>query len=304
MKTGVNYDPRMAAYSCLWDDTYVENPEMFLCIVRRCKELGLLERCTRLESRLSTREELRLCHDEQLLETLESTAVMTVEQLKKASSTFDCLYIHNNSWEAAQLSAAGAIDMVAAVVEGKVDNGMAIVRPPGQHAMRARADSCGYCYVNNVALAARTALKMGLERVLIVDWDVHHGQGTQREFYSDSRVMYISIHRFEYGGWWPNLRESDYDHIGEGAGAGYNVNIPLNVTGNTDSDYLAAWHGVVLPLATEFAPQLVLISAGFDPATGCPEGEQEVSPACFAHFTHSLRGKTYKFSPMISEFPI
>ena len=144
MKTAVVYDPRMAAYSCLWDDTYVENPERFLCVVRRCEELGLLGRCIRLESRMSTREELKMCHDEKLLDLLESTAEMSVEQLKKVSSKFDCLYIHTNSWAAAQLSAGGAIDLVTAVVEGRVDNGMAIVRPPGHHAMR--ADSCGYCY--------------------------------------------------------------------------------------------------------------------------------------------------------------
>ena len=287
MTTAVVYDHRMADYHCLWDDTYVENPERFLCVIERCRELGLLERCSKLESRKANREELLLCHDENLLELLESTSTMNEEELKKVSAKFDCLYIHPGSWLAAQISAGGAIDVVTNVVTGKAKNGMALVRPPGHHAMR--ADSCGYCYVNNVAIAARTALKLGVERILIVDWDVHHGQGTQREFYSDNRVMYVSIHRFEYGAWWPNLQESNYDHIGSGDGTGYNINIPLNRIGNTDSDYLAAWHRVVLPAATEFSPQLILISAGFDPAIGCPEGEQEVSPACFAHFTHSLQ---------------
>ena len=288
MRTGVSYDPRMASYSCLWDETYVENPERYHCVVRRCRELGLLDNCVKVESRMATREEMLMCHDEKLLETLESTVDMNVEELKDVSSRYDCLYMHQNSWAAAKLSAGGAIDMVTAVVAGEVDTGFAIVRPPGHHAMR--ADSCGYCYLNNVALATRAALNKGVERVLIVDWDVHHGQGTQREFYSDSRVLYISIHRFESGGWWPNLAESDYGSVGEGDGAGYNINIPLNTTGNTDSDYLAAWHGVVLPAAAEYSPQLVIISAGYDPAIGCPEGEQEVSPACFAHFTHSLQG--------------
>ena len=113
-------------------------------------------------------------------------------------------------------------------------------------------------------------------------------QGTQKQFYDDPRVMYVSIHRYEQGFWWPNLQESNYDHIGTGPGAGYNVNIPLNVTGNGDTEYLHAWHQVVLPVAYEYQPHLVLISAGYDPAIGCPEGEQRVSPACFAHFTHSL----------------
>ena len=164
---------------------------------------------------------------------------------------------------------------------------MALVRPPGHHAMR--EDSCGYCLLNNVALCARTAQAGGVARVLVVDWDVHHGQGTQRQFYSDPGVLYISIHRYERGAWWPNLQESDFTSVGSGPGLGYNCNIPLNTTDNTDADYLAAWHRVVLPLAAEFDPELVLVSAGYDPALGCPEGEQRVSPATFAHMTHSLR---------------
>ena len=175
MRTGVSYDPRMASYSCLWDETYVENPERYLCVVRRCRELGLLDKCVKVESRMATREEMRMCHDEKLLETLESTVDMNVEELKDVSSRYDCLYVHQNSWAAAKLSAGGAIDMVTAVVAGEVDTGFAIVRPPGHHAMR--ADSCGYCYLNNVALATRAALNKGVERVLIVDWDVHHGPG-------------------------------------------------------------------------------------------------------------------------------
>ena len=259
----------------------------YLSVVRRCTELGLLERCERVAAREVTREEILLCHDESLVSLLESSPAMTVEELKETSSKFDCLYIHPASWVAALLSAGGVVDLVTRVVAGDLQTGMALVRPPGHHAMR--DESCGYCYINNVAIAVRSALTT-LERILIIDWDVHHGQGTQREFYDDGRVMYISIHRYEDGYWWPNLRESDHDYIGEGEGKGYNVNIPLNTTGNTDADYLHAWHQVVLPLATQFSPQLVVVSAGYDPAVGCPEGEQAVSPACFAHLAHSLRG--------------
>jgi len=126
--------------------------------------------------------------------------------------------------------------------------------------------------------------------ILIMDWDAHHGQGTQREFYEDNSVLYISIHRYIHGSQWPNLRESDFDRIGAESGVGFNCNIPLNKVGMTDADYLAAWHQVVLPLAAEFQPDLVLVSAGFDPALGCPEGEQRVSPSTFAHMAHSLAG--------------
>lgn len=110
---------------------------------------------------------------------------------------------------------------------------------------------CGYCFYNNVALAAAHALDAGLGRILIVDWDVHHGQGTQQMFYDDPRVLYFSIHRYEHGTFWPNLRQSDFDYIGEGKGKGFNFNVPLNAVGMTDADYLAIFQKILLPVAYE-----------------------------------------------------
>lgn len=92
---------------------------------------------------------------------------------------------------------------------------------------------------------------MQADRILIVDYDVHHGQGTQRMFYNDPRVLYFSIHRYEYGTFWPNLRESDFDCIGEDKGIGYNFNVPLNKTGMTNADYLAIWQQILIPVASE-----------------------------------------------------
>ena len=161
-------------------------------MVRRCSELGLLDRCVRVPTRKLTREELSLCHDPALVELLQSTSEMTEEELQETSSKFDCLYIHPASWETALVSGGGVVELVQRVARGELENGMALVRPPGHHAMR--SESCGYCYVNNVAMAARAALDT-VQRIVIIDWDVHHGQGTQREFYEDDRVMYISIHR-------------------------------------------------------------------------------------------------------------
>lgn len=110
----------------------------------------------------------------------------------------------------------------------------------------------GYCFFNNVAIAAQHALdNRGLNRILIVDWDVHHGQASQRMFYNDPRVLYFSIHRYEHGMFWPNLRESDFDWIGEGDGKGFNFNLPLNKTGMTNADYLAIFQQILLPVAIE-----------------------------------------------------
>ncbi|KAF7258187.1 hypothetical protein EG68_10116 [Paragonimus skrjabini miyazakii] len=128
-----------------------------------------------------------------------------------------------------------------------------------------------------------------LERILIVDWDVHHGQGTQYTFYNDNRVLFVSIHRYERGTFWPNLREANFDFVGEGPGRGYNVNIPLDDIGLSDSDYLAIFHQLLMPIAIEFNPQLVLVSCGFDAAIGCPEGRMWLSPSVFGHFVHHLK---------------
>jgi histone deacetylase 6 len=115
-----------------------------------------------------------------------------------------------------------------------------------------KAEFNGYCFFNNVAVAAKHALdNKGINKVLIVDWDVHHGQGTQRAFYDDPRVLYFSIHRFEHGTFWPNLRESDFDYAGSANGEGKNINVPLNRVGMTNADYLAIFQQLLMPVAVE-----------------------------------------------------
>ncbi|XP_059352443.1 polyamine deacetylase HDAC10-like isoform X1 [Daphnia carinata] len=154
-----------------------------------------------------------------------------------------------------------------------------------------KSEYCGYCFFNNVAVAAQHALdNKGVNRILIVDWDVHHGQATQQMFYDGPRVLYFSVHRYEHGAFWPNLRESDFHYIGSGAGKGFNVNVPLNQTKMGNADYLAIWHQLLLPLAYEFQPDLIIISAGYDAALDCFEGEMEITPACYSHLTSSLMG--------------
>ncbi|XP_059095029.1 polyamine deacetylase HDAC10-like [Tigriopus californicus] len=283
--TGIIYDVSMSNYHCLWDPDYTEKPARFTRVLERCQSLGLIQRCVDLKPRKATNAELQLGHSQNLIDILKSTSNETnVEKLKELSTRYDCVYFHPNIYELACLAAGCAIELTDQVISGRLRNGFGILRPPGHHAMF--DDFCGYCYFNNVVLAARHSLNSGVKRILIVDWDVHHGQGTQRAFYDDPRVVYFSIHRFEYGTFWPELPESDFDHIGEGPGTGFNVNVPLNRDKNTDTDYMSVVLEVLLPLAMEFEPELVLVSAGFDPAFGCPEGEQNVSPAAFAHMMH------------------
>ncbi|XP_076117817.1 protein deacetylase HDAC6-like isoform X2 [Mytilus galloprovincialis] len=286
-RTAVSYDEHMSSHFHSWKEDFTEKPERFTETIKRCKKYGLLERCKYVPSRLATEEEMMVYHTKELIDILEKSQFLPLEEMRKLSRLYDYLYFHKDIYNNARLALGCTIDLVEQVVTGKVLNGFAIVRPPGHHAMSNEFN--GYCYLNNVATAAKLAIKNhGLKRILILDWDVHHGQGIQYCFYDNPNVLYISIHKYLDGKEWPYLRESDYDHTGEGAGVGFNVNIPLNVIGCGNCDYMAVFHQIILPIAYEFDPELVIVSAGFDAALGCPEGEMEVTPVCFAHFVNLI----------------
>ncbi|KAG8229704.1 hypothetical protein J437_LFUL009829 [Ladona fulva] len=308
--TAVIWDKCMLNHKALWDDNYPECPERLSSVIERVTSLGLMERCLPLSPRAVTKEEILMLHTENHLTKLAGTAgCFDSEKLEELSSHYDAVFFHPSTYEASLMAAGSTIELIDAILEGKVQNGMAIVRPPGHHAMKSQF--CGYCFLNNVALAANHALchrSRPVSKILIVDWDVHHGQATQQMFYDDPRVLYFSIHRYENGEFWPNLRESDFDFVGEGKGVGYNFNVPLNETGMGNKDYFAILQNVLMPVAYEFQPDLVLVSAGYDAALGCPEfcpelvivssgydsalgdekGEMVVTPAFYAHMTASL----------------
>ncbi|XP_042878465.1 histone deacetylase 6-like isoform X3 [Penaeus japonicus] len=287
-RTGLVYDERMANHRCLWDANYPECPERLTHTLDRCQQLGLTERCELLPPRGATEEEILKVHSRSHLYLLWNTKdEKDEEKLETISSRFDSVYVHPETYDLALLAAGSTIDLVDSVMAGRIQNGMALIRPPGHHAMK--TEFCGYCFFNNVALAAQVALeKHKMSRILIVDWDVHHGQGTQQMFYEDPRVLYFSIHRYENGTFWPELRESDYDNVGAGRGRGFNFNVPLNKTQMKNEDYLAIFHQVLLPVAYEFDPELVLVSSGYDAAVGDEKGEMEITPAFYAHLTSSL----------------
>ncbi|KAH8247955.1 hypothetical protein KR038_010868 [Drosophila bunnanda] len=286
--TALIYDETMSQHCCLWDKEHYECPERFTRVLERCRELSLVERCKQLPSRAATKEEVLRLHTEEHFERLKQTAgIRDDERMEELSSRYDSIYIHPSTFELSLLATGSTIELVDQLIAGKAQNGMAIIRPPGHHAMKAEFN--GYCFFNNVALAAQHALDVHkLQRILIIDYDVHHGQGTQRFFYNDPRVVYFSIHRFEYGSFWPHLKESDYHAIGSGPGTGYNFNVPLNAIGMTNGDYLAIFQQLLLPVALEFQPELIIVSAGYDAALGCPEGEMEVTPACYPHLLNPL----------------
>lgn len=250
-ETGIIYDESMAQHCCLWDQNYPECPERFTSVINRCREMKLIERCKELKPRMATKEEILKIHTDKHFELLEATKQCQDEDhLEDISSRYDAIYIHPTTFDLSLLACGSTIELVDEVLDGNIQNGMAIIRPPGHHAMKAEFN--GYCFFNNVAVAAQHALdNKGINRILIVDWDVHHGQGSQRAFYDDPRVLFFSIHRFEHGTFWPNLRESDFDYIGGEGAEGKNINVPLNKTGMTNADYLAIFQQLLLPVAFE-----------------------------------------------------
>ncbi|XP_054723790.1 histone deacetylase 6-like [Uloborus diversus] len=287
-KTGLVYDDRMIEHSCLWDPAHIERPERYMLSLQRCKEYNLIENCHILPSRCATEDELCLNHSKNYIDEIKNSKTLnSVSELEKLSSKYDSVYFHPKTYDAALLAAGSAIELVSNVLKGTVRNGLAVVRPPGHHAMEQQA--CGFCFFNNVAIAAKYALKeFDIKKILIIDWDVHHGQATQQSFYDDPRVLYFSIHRYEHGEFWPHLRESNFDFTGSNIAPGFNINVPLNATKQGSAEYLSIFNNVLLPIAYEFCPELVIISAGFDAAIGCPEGEMTVTPQTYPHFLNSV----------------
>ncbi|NXH11016.1 HDA10 deacetylase, partial [Bucco capensis] len=287
--TALIYDEEMTSHKLLWNDPVcdIEVPERLSCCYEQLKSYHLVERCVHVPAREGSEEEILLVHSSEHLEVAKSTQTMNEEELRRVSGNYDAFYFHPSTYRCARLAVGATLQLVDAVMSGQVCNGMALVRPPGHHSQRNAAN--GFCLFNNVAIAAEYAkLKYGLQRILIVDWDVHHGQGTQYIFEEDPSVLYFSWHRYEHQEFWPSLRESDYDAVGLGKGKGLNINLPWNQVGMGNADYLAAFFHVLLPVAFEFDPELVLVSSGYDSGIGDPEGQMNATPEVFAHLTYFL----------------
>ncbi|SJK97611.1 related to Histone deacetylase clr3 [Armillaria ostoyae] len=218
---------------------------------------------------------------------------MTPQQIVDSEAYYETLslYVMQGTTRSALLSCGGVIEACLAVAasDSSLKKALAIVRPPGHHAEP--NEHMGFCFFNNVSVAARVVQeRLKLKRILILDWDVHHGNGTQKAFNNDPSVLYISLHRYEDGRFYPCGTFGGMQSCGEGPGLGFSVNIPWPEKGMKDADYIHAFQKIVMPIAMEFAPQLVIISAGFDAAEGDELGECHVSPAGYAHMTHMLSG--------------
>jgi acetoin utilization deacetylase AcuC-like enzyme len=224
--------------------------------------------------REATREQLARVHDEAYLDRIAATT-------GRAVALDPDTYTSPDTAEIALLSAGATVQAVERVMAGPARRALAMVRPPGHHAERDRA--MGFCFYNNVAVAAAHARTLGADRVAIVDYDVHHGNGTQHMFERRRDVLYVSTHQYPF---YPGTGAAT--EIGEGDGRGYTVNVPLEA-GATGHDYRVAFDEVILPVLREYAPDVILISAGFDAHERDPLGGMRLTTDVFAAMTVALR---------------
>nr|POF17645.1 histone deacetylase clr3 [Quercus suber] len=313
-QTGLIYDVRMRFHVETIPSEEVihpEDPRRIHAIFEAFVDAGLAWRpgstgdprwmMGRIDTRLVTKEEVCLVHTEKHWDWIQSVTHFTKHQLEHekqhpAYGMMDSVYLSPTTPYCAALSAGGAIEACRAVVLGKVKNVFAIIRPPGHHAER--EDIKGFCFYDNVSIALKVCqaeFREKCRKVLVLDWDVHHGNGIQQANYSDPNVLYISLHVHQDGNFYPErsyrdgrISYGDHTHCGVGEGLGRNVNIPWRKTGMGDADYIYAFQQVVMPIAQEFDPDLVIIAAGFDAAEGDMLGGCHVSPAGYAHMTHML----------------
>ena len=255
-------------------DGHPERPERLLAVEAALAEFE--DAIERRVPRAAEAHEIQRVHHPEHWSRLEQSAAHP--QVRLDPDTYTC----RQSFEVARLAAGGTVDLARRIATGEASCGIAAVRPPGHHAEADRA--MGFCLFNNVAVAARALqADCGIEKLLILDWDVHHGNGTQHSFEDDPSVLYVSTHQFPY---YPGT--GDFGEAGTGRGLGTTVNIPMPA-GCGDVEYIGAMTRLLVPIARQYQPQMILVSCGFDAHREDPLASMQVSGAGYAAMTEIVR---------------
>jgi acetoin utilization deacetylase AcuC-like enzyme len=256
------------------DDYHPENPDRLKHIYAMLETLDQ-EGLAYISPRMATHEEIALVHERSYIDAIARTSGKALQHLDSDTATSPKTY------EAACMAVGGLLELADAIQSSEIDSGFALVRPPGHHAERSQA--MGFCIFNNIAIASRYLEKQyNLKNILVVDFDLHHGNGTQHSLYKDKSTLYFSTHQYPYypgTGW--------YEEVGEGEGRGYTVNVPMS-SGMGDEDYVYAFKDVLVPISEMYKPEMILVSAGFDTYYNDPLGGMVVTEAGFAAMTRIL----------------
>jgi len=273
MTTGYVYDPIYLEHDLHW---HAENRRRLETTMHLLKVRGLLKEIVNIPATPIAPDLLRRVHTPDYISLVQRLA-------ERGGGYLDFeTYVGPHSYRAALMAAGGVVNALEAVLEGKVDNAFALVRPPGHHATRERG--MGFCLFNNVAVAARYAMDHHkLRRILIVDFDVHHGNGTQSIFYQEQRVLCFSIHQYPF---YPGT--GHWSETGEGTGRGFTVNVPLPA-GIGDEGYQLAFTELLRPLTKRYQPQLILVSAGYDGHWADPLAGMQLSISGYAGLAEALK---------------
>ena len=272
-KTAVYKHPLFLAHHTGKD--HLEAAERLRCIYLELEREEIVARLIFPVFKKATTASIKLNHTPEHIREVAATATHPASYLDADTRT------SADSYEAALFAAGSLIDGIKRLERKEIDNAFCIVRPPGHHAERNQ--SMGFCLFNNVAIGASWAVrKLGLERIMIIDWDLHHGNGTQKSFYRNDKVLYCSTHQYPFYPGSGALPES-----GEGRGLGYTVNIPLAGMAG-DDEYARIVNELYVPLARAYQPQLILVSCGFDIMASDPLGSMQVTPAGVAYMTRVM----------------
>jgi acetoin utilization deacetylase AcuC-like enzyme len=253
-----------------------ERPERLAAVRQGLLRSGLKERGTQIATRRAKDHEIGLVHTASYFDEVARVVPGHAGYLDEDT------FFAPGTWDAALAAVGAAVDLTRATLDGRFHKSFAVVRPPGHHAEPDRA--MGFCLFNNVAIAAAAARAAGAARVAIVDWDVHHGNGTQNAFYRDPNVMYVSTHQ------WPLYPGTGAaGEIGAGEGVGANINVPLPPQAG-DAEYAAAFDEIIVPALRAYQPDVLFISSGFDAFVADPLAQMNVSAAGYRRMAACLRG--------------